>query len=48
MAVSPPRTPQAPVATSTAAVGDLLQILDFRTTLAREQTAPKMVGATSV
>jgi general secretion pathway protein E len=37
MAVPPPRRPPAPAATSTADIGDLLQILVFRKTLTREQ-----------
>jgi len=36
MAVSPPRRPPAPVATSTADMGDLLQILVFRMTTVAE------------
>jgi general secretion pathway protein E len=37
MAVTPPRRPTAPAATSPADIGDLLQILVFRKTLTREQ-----------
>jgi general secretion pathway protein E len=37
MAVQPPRKPHAPTPTSSADVGDLLQILVFRKTLTRDQ-----------
>jgi general secretion pathway protein E len=37
MAVTPPRRPPAPAASSSSDIGDLLQILVFRKTLTREQ-----------